>query len=188
MPVVVVEDSLDVLVTYLPEESPFVFPPSTDGRRHPWAAKRSWQGHGMLALRRPGEAYSVMHFWDGAERTFVGWYLNLEEPFRRTDAGYDSQDLTLDVWIPAGGSPRLKDAPELDERVADGRHTAEQASAVRALGRDLLAMVERGERWSDEAWSRFVPDPAWRAPAFPPGWESAPIPPAPTPDAYRLLP
>ena len=61
-PVVVVEDTPELLVTYLPEEAPFVFPPSADGRPHPWAGKRYWEGHGMLALRRPGEACSVMHF------------------------------------------------------------------------------------------------------------------------------
>jgi len=71
-PVVVVEDSPELLVTYLPEESPFAFPPSADGRPHPWAGKRAWEGHGMLALRRPGEAYSVMHFWEGPNRRFAG--------------------------------------------------------------------------------------------------------------------
>jgi len=55
-PVVVVEDSPELLVTYLPEKAPFVFPPSADGRPpHPWAGKRHWEG----------EACSVMHFWEG---------------------------------------------------------------------------------------------------------------------------
>lgn len=188
VPVVIVEDSPELLVTYLPEQAPFAFPPSADGRPHPWSGKRAWHGHGMLALRRPGEACSVMHFWVGSERTFAGWYLNVEEPFRRTEVGYDLQDLELDVWIPVGGKPGLKDADLLEERVADGRYSPDQASAIHALGRELLGRLERGERWWDEAWSRFEPDPAWRAPAFPPGWESAPVPPAPTPDAYRLIP
>ena len=187
-PVVVVDDTPEVLVTYLPEATPFAFPPSADGRPHPWAGKRSWYGHGVLALRRPGEAYSVQHFWDGPERRFLGWYLNLEEPFRRTPSGYDTQDLELDVWIPVDDAWRLKDEDLLDDRVRDGRYTEEQAAATRAIGDQIVAMLERGARWWDERWTTFEPDPAWRAPAFPAGWEEAPVPPAPPPSAYRMLP
>lgn len=186
-PVVVVEDTPELLVTYLPEETPFAFPPSADGRPHPWLGKRAWEGHGVLMLRRPGEAYSVWHFWGGPERSFAGWYLNLEEPFRRTPVGYDTQDLELDVWIPVDGPWRFKDEEQLEQRVREGRYTEEQAAATRALGHELGAMLDNGERWWDRQWAGFEPDPSWRAPAFPAGWESAPVPAAPTPSSYRAL-
>ena len=188
VPVVVVEDTPELLAAYLPEEAPFAFPPSADGRPHPRRGKRAWHGHGVLMLRRPGEAVSVWHFWDGPDRRFAGWYLNLEEPFRRTTAGYDTQDLELDVWIPAGEGWRFKDEELLEERVRDGRYTLEQRVAIRALGDAIGAALDRGERWWDDRWAAsFAPDPAWRAPSFPPGWETAPVPPAPAPSAYRLL-
>ena len=101
-PVVVVEDAPDLLVTYLPEGAGFAFPPSADGRPHPWSERGAWEGHGVLMLQRPREAYAVWHFWDGPSRRFAGWYVNLQEPFRRTRVGYDTQDLELDVWIPVG--------------------------------------------------------------------------------------
>ena len=184
-----VEDTPDLLATYLPEESPFVFPPSTDGRPHPWAGKRHWEGHGMLALRRPGEACSVMHFWVGHERRFAGWYLNLEESFRRTATGYDSQDLELDVWIPVDGHWRFKDEEMVEQRVREGRFTDDQATAIRALGAQIATRLDRGERWWDKRWAAsFEPDPSWRAPAFPDGWEEVPATPAPPSTAYRLLP
>jgi hypothetical protein len=186
-PVVVVEDAPELFVVYLPEESPFAFPPSADGRPHPWGGKRCWQGHGVLMLRRPGEAYSVWHFWDGPERSFAGWYLNLEEPFRRTATGYDTQDLELDIWIPVDGRWRFKDEEYLDQRIREGRYTEEQVSATRALGREVGAMLDRGERWWDERWASFEPDPAWRGSPFPAGWEETPVPPAPPPGAYRAL-
>jgi hypothetical protein len=186
-PVVVVADTEDLLVTYMPEEMPFAFPPSADGRPHPWEGRQAWAGNGVLVLRRPGEAYSVWHFWNGAERRFSGWYLNLEEPFRRTAIGYDTQDLELDVWIPADGPWQFKDEEQLAERVGDGRYTEAQAAATRALGAELGAMLDRGERWWADGWASFEPDPSWRAPAFPPGWEDTPVPPAPPPSAYRAL-
>jgi Protein of unknown function (DUF402) len=184
-PVVVVEDTPDLLVTYLPEEAPFAFPPSADGRPHPWFGKRCWEGNGVLMLRRPGEGYSVWHFWDGPERSFVGWYLNLEEPARRTTVGYDTQDLELDVWIPVDGPWRFKDEEMLEDRVRDGRYTEEQAEATRALGRELGAMLDDGECWWDERWASFTPERGWRAPVLPDGWEEAPVPPPPTAAAYR---
>jgi hypothetical protein len=187
-PVVVVDDTPELLVTYLPEESPFAFPQSADGRPHPWTGKRAWEGHGVLMLRRPGEAYAVWHFWDGPERRFAGWYLNLEEPVRRTSIGYDTQDLELDVWIPVDEPWRFKDEELLEERVREGRYTDEQAVAIRALGEEVGAMLARGERWWDGRWADFEPDPAWRGPSFPTEWEQAPVPAAPQPAAYRALP
>ena len=69
--VFVVEDSPDLLATYLPEEAPFGFPdgdwPGPTGR-HPWHGRGTWEGHGVLMLQRPWESYAVWHFWDGPER------------------------------------------------------------------------------------------------------------------------
>ena len=187
-PCIVVDDTPDLLVTYIAEEAPFAFPANGHARPHPWAGRRRWEGHGVLVLRRRDEAYSVWHFWDGPERSFAGWYLNLEEPFRRTSVGYDTQDLELDVWIPVGEPWRFKDEEQLAARVREGRYTEEQAAATRALGDELGAMLDRGERWWDERWASFVPDPAWRAPVFPSGWEEAPVPAAPPASAYRSRP
>lgn len=187
VPNIVVHDTPELLVTYLPEEAPLAFPPSADGRVHPWASKQAWEGHGVLILRRAGEAYSVMHFWEGGERRFAGWYLNLEEPFRRTSVGIDSKDLELDVWIPVGGGWRFKDEDLLLQRVDEGLFDTAQLHAVRALGDEIGAMLELGGRWWDDSWTDFEPDPAWRAPSFTDGWEEAPVPPAPPPSAYRTL-
>ena len=78
------------------------------------------------------------------------------------------------MWIPVDGPWRFKDEEMLDERVREGRYTAEQVAAIRALGETIGAMLDRGERWWDESWASFEPDPAWRAPAFPEGWEDVP--------------
>ncbi len=71
-------------------------------------------------LQRPGDSYAVWLFWHGPEREFHGWYLNLQEPFRRTAEGYDTQDLELDIWVPREGGWVLKDDELLDVRVARG--------------------------------------------------------------------
>ncbi|HEY2326928.1 MAG TPA: DUF402 domain-containing protein, partial [Gaiellaceae bacterium] len=84
-PVRVVEDSPGLLVTYLAEDTEFTFPPSP--LPHPWGTQKRWQGHGTLMLQRPGDMHAIFVFWTGPQRDFAGWYVNIQEPFRRTDAG-----------------------------------------------------------------------------------------------------
>ena len=117
--VIVVADEPELLATFLPVGAQFVFAAGDHGLGpHPWLGRGAWEGHGVLMLQRPGERYAVWHFWTGAERAFAGWYVNLQEPFRRTPIGYDTYDLELDVWMPAGGEWSFKDDDLLDVRVA----------------------------------------------------------------------
>jgi hypothetical protein len=173
VPVIVVRDEDELLASYIASEAPFRFPegewPTASGV-HPWAGKERWHGHGVLMLQRPGDAYAVWVFWRGEQRTFQGWYINLQEPFRRTAFGYDTQDHELDIWLPADGRLEWKDDALLDERVREGRFTREQAAEIRAEGRRIAAELEAGRRWWDDAWSAWEPDPTWRTPSFDPRW------------------
>ena len=91
-------------------------------------------------------------------RDFAGWYINLQEPFRRRRGSYDTQDLELDIWIPAGGTWQLKDSELLDQRVREGRFTQDQARAIRAEGDRVIAELDAGHRWWDERWAEWSPD------------------------------
>ena len=174
--VLAVADEPDLLASYLPEGTPFGFPdgswPTPNGR-HPWHGRSCWEGHGVLMLQRPGDHYAVWHFWAGPEREFAGWYLNLQEPFRRTAAGYDTQDLELDVWIPAddNGSWSFKDDDLLETRMTEGRFTAAEIEEIRDEGSRVGAMLDAGERWWDAEWSRWSPQGDWTAKPLPEGWD-----------------
>ena len=165
MPVVVVRDEPGLLATYIAEETSFTFPPGDwpiAGGRHPWGDRERWSGHGCLMLQRPGESYAVWLFWHGPEREFHGWYLNLQEPFRRTADGYDTQDLELDIWVPREGGWVLKDDELLDVRVGEGRFTQDQARAIRREARRITAELDAGRRWWDDAWADWRPVVAQR--------------------------
>ena len=170
IPVIVVLDEPQLLATFIAGGAPLRFPPGrwpTPDGRHPWHANDRWRGHGVLMLQRPDEMYAVWVFWEGSERRFAGWYLNIQEPFRRTPAGYDTQDLELDVLVDGDGSWTLKDDEALPERVAEGRFTSEQIAAIRAQGRRITDMLDAGERWWSEGWASWTPDPSWPVPTFP---------------------
>jgi hypothetical protein len=159
IPVVVVRDEPDLLATFIPTGAPFTFPPGPE--THPWSGRECWQGHGVLMLQRPGDSYAVWVFWHGEEREFRSWYLNLQEPFRRTATGYDTQDLELDLILHTGGRIEWKDDELLDLRVQEGRFTQDQARDIRAEGRRLAAELETRGHWWDAWWALWEPDPAW---------------------------
>jgi hypothetical protein len=169
VPVIVVLDEPELLATYLAGGAPFRFPPGpwpTPDGLHPWAGKDHWHGHGVLMLQSPDEAHAVWVFWSGEQRTFRGWYINLQEPFRRTKAGYDTQDLELDIWVPVDAPWVWKDEHVLEERVREGRFTAEQVAATRREGHRIAAELDAGRRWWDPAWVEWEPDPSWPTPTF----------------------
>lgn len=170
--VYVVEDAPEHLITYLPTGAQFGFPdgdfPSDNGR-HPWEASGHWQGHGCLQIAFPDEAYAIWHFWSGQERSFAHWYLNLQEPFRRTNIGLDTQDLELDIVVHLDGSWESKDDELLDRRVEQGRYTAEQVAGIRAVAGDLDERLQNG-RWWDDHWTKWEPEPDWTPQPLPRDW------------------
>lgn len=173
----VVDDSPEHLISYIPEGSPFGFPKGdwpTPSGLHPWSDRSSWQGPGCLMIQRPQDAYAVWHFWRNPGRDFVCWYINLQEPFRRTAIGYDTQDLELDLVVYPDGRWQLKDDELMDQRVEDGRWSAERVAEIRAQGAKIAARLEAGERWWPLEYRDWKPDPAWVVPsALPSGWEAA---------------
>jgi hypothetical protein len=168
----VVEDRPDLLVSYLPTGAPFEFPAGDwPGGRHPWHGRGAWEGHGALMLQRPDEAHAIWHFWKGPKRRFAGWYVNFQRPFVRTEVGYDTADLELDIWLPAEGGWRWKDAELLPDRVAEGRFTQAEADEILEHGRRFAIDLDAGNKWWNERWREFRPDPGWMVPALPRGWE-----------------
>jgi hypothetical protein len=164
--VIVVVDSPELLVSYIPEGAPIRFPPTPHGP-HPWLGKERWHGHGTLMLQRADEGYAVWVFWSGPKREFRGWYLNLQEPFRRTELGYDTQDLELDIWLPREGGYRLKDDEQLEQRVEEGRFTVEQVREIRAQASLILHELDRHGPWWPDSWASWEPPSDWPVPAFP---------------------
>jgi hypothetical protein len=115
----------------------------------------------MLMLQRPGEAYAVFVFWHGEAREFVSWYLNLQEPFRRSARGFDTQDHELDLLLHADGTVERKDEELLDVRVQEGRFTQDQARAIRTEGTRIEAELATRGHWWDAWWALWEPDPTW---------------------------
>lgn len=170
VPVLVVEDTPEQLVTYFAPGAPFVFPdgdwPTPDGL-HPWHGRQGWSGHGCLMTQRPGEHHAVWHFWDGPDREFVCWYLNIQTSFVRSPDGYRTQDLELDIIVLPDGQHIVKDDDVIDARIAEGRYSPELVAWVRRYGDDLVTRLESEGPWWDRSWAQWTPPADWIDPPWP---------------------
>lgn len=148
--------------------------------------------HGGAALRLPaksfelapstsGQAHAVSFgwpdVWNGTLLFFHpdwrarNWYVNLQEPLRRTEVGFDYLDLKLDVIVGLDGTWRWKDEDELAEAIARGLIPAEDEMRLRAEGERAVRRISEREPPFDRDWTTWRPDPAWPTPSLPDGWE-----------------
>jgi uncharacterized protein len=131
-----------------------------------------WGGNRVLLLYRWGDAHSVQLFWRATDDIFLDWYIDLHEPLRRTDQGFDSRDHALDVVIqPDRGTWRWKDEEEFAWYVEHGRLPQEEAEAIRAEGVKARDQVLRDEDEFYRSWLGWRPDAGWPVPTIPAGWK-----------------
>jgi hypothetical protein len=157
---VVVRDEDDLLVTWLPACAEYWRPERRE--ELPYEQRivdRPWRAPGVVQLTRHGEAHSVTVFPGG------GWYVNLQEPLRRTPIGFDTADQLLDLVRSPRGEWRWKDEHELVDAVARGYIGADEAATIRAEGERVIANDGFPTGWED-----FEPDPTWQVPRLPSGW------------------
>ncbi len=180
----IIRDDSRGLVVWIPSGSARLVPVPADGRRHrdvpleerftiPSVMQEStWTGPGIVRVAPAARPWSVWFFRrpDGSPD---GAYVNLELPHRRTGGDAPavfSRDLVLDLWVDAEhvGSEDvwLKDDDELAAVVEQGRFTAVQAEAVRAIADHAgRAFIESGGGPLDEGWAEWSPEPSMDVPA-----------------------
>jgi Protein of unknown function (DUF402) len=129
-----------------------------------------WSGDGILSFAWPDTPYAALAYWDKGH--FAGWYVNLQDPLRRTSMGFDTRDHVLDVLIPPDGSGwRFKDEDELAEAVARGLYSPDEAGAFSAEGERAARRILSREPPFDRDWTGWRPDPIWGSLDLPDGWE-----------------
>jgi uncharacterized protein DUF402 len=157
IPVLVVRDEPELLAVYLAESAPFVFPEGDWPSPHPWSGQSRWQGHGVLMLHRPDDAYAVWVFWTGDDRVFDRWYLNFQRPLQRTDDGFETLDHELDLWSRDLRTWHWKDEALLGERVVQGWFTPDEAAAITGKARDVYDGLRHRGPWWDLGWAKWTP-------------------------------
>ena len=180
----VVDDDVDTVALWFPRGTSWQAPTTPPSRpravsrgerlascalRGDWVfVERTWDVD-TLMLMRAGDWHAVWVSWlpDGAH---WGWYVNLQEPFRRTPVGIETMDLVLDVIVDPDHTWQWKDEDELDEFVALGVFEPQLVERLRAEALGAVHRALRGEPPFDDSWLGWRPEPAWPPPRLPERW------------------
>ena len=175
-PAIVVQDADDGQMFFVAAGMRWMCPRDASGGwlrlpQDDWTlAEREWDSN-ALSFAWAGVAHAVLAFWE-RDWTHRGWYVNLQEPLRRTEVGFDYMDRELDVVIaPDLSSWSWKDEDELEEAVRRGIYTRAAARRFREEGERAIRRVTHREPPFDQDWTGWRPDPSWPVPELPPGWE-----------------
>ena len=176
-PVTVVLDSPELLALYAPAGHMWR-KPVTLAERTLRIPKEAWKLADepgrieVLRLATPGASHSVLVLWLPGFSRFLRWYVNLEEPLRRTQIGFDFMDMALDIVISEDGTEwKWKDEDEFQEAQDLGLITADKARRLREEGRRVLELMRSGGPPFNGGWQRWRPDPSWPIATLPAGWD-----------------
>ncbi|MGH2636850.1 MAG: DUF402 domain-containing protein [Actinomycetota bacterium] len=130
-----------------------------------------WTSTHVLSFAWPGAGHAVLHLWS-EDWTPRHWYVNVEQPLRRFEAGFDTSDHDLDAVIePDRSSWQWKDEDHVATGIRVGAYTQEDAAAFRReCERGVRRILDR-EPPFDREWASWRPDPSWRSPELPAEWD-----------------
>lgn len=180
-PIIVEQDTPELLALYLPSGTPYKQPRTLDGEdvtpltrvQGKWLlVDNVWPEEGeYLRLVIPGEPYSVLYFWLEKHNIHRDWYINLEDPLYRTSIGFDFMDQLLDIIVkPDLSGWHWKDEDEFQEAQELGLISPEKARVMRVEGEKVVEMLLSGKSVFN-GWEHWKPDPAWKIPTLPEGWD-----------------
>jgi uncharacterized protein len=178
----VVEDRDDLLALFIAANSPYKAGPkktAAEKRGQPRTPlppdEYVWRTD-TLRLMFPGRSHSVSLSWrpQAGMNKLLKYFVNMEEPFRRTMVGFDTQDHTLDIELTPELTWRWRDEQELANHVAEGFYTDGLAKAARAEGESAIEAIERRDHACVRGWPEWSRPPEWGIPRFVDGWNTTP--------------
>lgn len=171
-PARVVRDDESLVALWIPEGAEYRawHQPHREPRR---LVPARWRRE-TLRLMFPGAAHSIWCSWEGSTRAFRIYYVNFEEPFRRTPIGFDTNDHTLDIIVWPDFRWEWKDRDEFDALVEQGVFTAPFARAVLAEAETVIRTIERRAAPFAGDWPSWRPPDDWTVPELPAEWNVVP--------------
>lgn len=138
-----------------------------------WQLERyRWHTNRFLVLLESGKFYSINYIWNDASDAFLGYYVNFQLPFERSQYGFDTFDLELDLVIDPELRWRWKDFEEYQQGIAKGCLRPEWGQGVEQAKADVFARLEGRLYPFDGTWFQWRPNPAWAASHLPEGWDT----------------
>jgi hypothetical protein len=178
-PVTVVQDTSRLIALYMAPGTIYKHPRMPNGEPVPdtmtdkWMLiDQRWAGGGTLYLSEPDAPYALMLFWNEEHSEFLTWYVNVQEPYRRTALGFDYLDLELDLVVNANRKTWYwKDEAKFAKLQQYGRISREQARRLRQEAEYILAHIQHEYPFFATGWEQWSPPADWSIPILPNGWE-----------------
>ncbi len=180
IPVTVVMDEPDLLALYLAPGTmhswlvvgprtplPRVISPADFTRMAKQYVVEEWEPSPILLVTRPGLAHAVHHNWSQPDWRFQRWYVNFQDPVERQGWGFRTTDHFLDIVVQPDRSWAWKDEDELEEAIAVGRLTADDARDIRREGERVVEDIIATRPPFDGSWRDWRPDLVWPKPVLP---------------------
>jgi hypothetical protein len=124
-------------------------------------SQTTWEHNHALRILDRDAAHAVELYWNGDDWNFLGWYVHLQTPYRRTSIGFDKRDQALDILVDVDRRWSWKDEHHVDVLARSGYFGIDE---VKAVWREAKAVVRRVEEWASpfsEGWESWRPDAAW---------------------------
>jgi uncharacterized protein len=182
LPVFVVQDTPNLIALYWPAGTQGKWRMKPSGERVTpqdvlvtplGLIDRTWDRTDVLMLITPGAAHAVYVMWEAGHKKLLCWYINLQDPIRRTPTGFDTGDHWLDIVIsPDKFSWRWKDEDELEMAVASGIVKDEKARLIRKEGERAIKLILENRPPFCDGWEKWSPPADWNIPGLPGDWNS----------------
>jgi protein associated with RNAse G/E len=177
-PTIVVQDTSDLIVLYMPAG---ILGKDTDHKPTPQEllspekiniTDHKWERTDVLMLIVPGEAFSTYVMWKTDTKDLVCWYINLQEPIRRTSIGFDTMDNMLDIVVrPNMVEWEWKDNDEFAEAENVGFYSHEKAREIWETGENAVNLLTSERQSFYRKWEKWQAKPEWKLPSLSPLWD-----------------
>ena len=132
----------------------------------------TWFGRRVLIINRPGDWYGIQLHWEHDTDKFLGWYVNFELPLIRSEAGFDTLDLEIDLIVRTDYSLDWKDLEEYEAGVKRGVITPEQIQQIELGKAEVLNDIDKREGlFANKELKNWKPPVKWSVPQLNAGWE-----------------
>jgi hypothetical protein len=129
----------------------------------------------VVYLEPHGAMHGVKLFWDSSWN-LTNWYVNLQAPYVRTQAGIRIEDHYLDLEVDPDLRWRWKDSEQFDAFCRAGVYDDGLARAIRAEGERMARRIEARAWPFNAGWPDWRPDPAWPMPHIRDHWAKGSYP------------
>lgn len=165
-PVTVIKDTATEIALWLAPGTVTKYPAGPQHGEHTvrqWITRewdlidKAWDPPGKLRVTRPGDPFDV---WTSPaiDTGPSSWYVNLQEPLRRINAGFTTMDHVLDIVVASGlDAWEWKDEAEFDYAQRAGFFLPARAAEIRKTGRQIITAIEASEPPWDTSWALWSP-------------------------------